>query len=480
MSPASAPGEQQPPTAVLVPRRPSLLWLLPMLALLAAAWLGVNAFSSGETEITVQFEHGHGLSAGDEVRYRGIAIGEVQSVLLAAARDGIEVRMVLLPEASHFARAGSSFWIVRPQISLAGIRGVETFLGKRYVAAVPGNGDGESRQHRFTGLEAPRVVESVGAGDLEIILESKQRGNLDAGTAVTYREIRIGTVIGVGLSLDGRTVEARAQIEKPYVPLIRQGSHFFFSGGVGAHWGSRLLWMEFEGNLARLGMGGSAAVATPPDGGSIVTTGHRFVMADEPQEEWLEWNPSIAIGNALLPAGTILPQPIRARLSWEQGFFKRSRSRSGWLLQTEEGLVGPEDLLTPPDDASSPRLEAEGQTLPVGGAARLAVGIARCEGRLMETSFSLPEAAPPDQAVDCLVFGDRPETPLSLPAHRLTAGHGSWTVDRSVGVESRWHGGPVLDRESGVLRGFLLVEGGQARVALLPGKSGDPGKSDDG
>ncbi|MFH0946615.1 MAG: MlaD family protein [Planctomycetota bacterium] len=473
MSPASMSGEQSLPTAVLAPRRPSLLWVLPMLALLLAAWLGVRAFSPREVEITVQFERGYGLSAGDEVRYRGIAIGEVLSVLLAPERDAIEVRLSLLSEASHFAREGSRFWIVRPQISLAGIRGVETLLGTRYVAALPGSGGGESRQYWFLGLETPRVVDSVGAGDLEIILESKQRGNLDAGTAVTYREIRIGTVIAVGLSLDGRTVEARAQIEKPYVPLIRQGSRFFFSGGVGAHWGSRLLWMEFEGDLARLGLGGSAAVATPPDGGPIVKTGHRFELADEPRQEWLEWNPSIAIGNALLPEGTVLPRPIRARLSWRQGFFKRSRSNSGWLLQTEAGLVGPEDLLMPPEDADSPRLEAEGQALPVGGAVRLVAGLARCEGRLMETSFALPEVAPPAEAVDCLVFGDRPETPLSLPAHRMRTGPGSWIVDRSVGVDPRWHGGAVLDRESGVLCGFLLVEGGEARVVLLPGKPED-------
>jgi len=454
-------------------RTVSLLWFLPLLAVLLSAWLGYRAWTLRGIVVSVSFERGHGLKAGDEVRYRGISIGEVRAVRLAESGDGISVRIGLDPEARRFARKGSLFWIVRPQVSLAGVRGVETLLGTRYLAALPGSDGGSELQRAFSGLEQPRVVDSIDPGDLEIILEGSERGNLDVGTAITYREVQIGTVLSVGLSADSRTVEARAHIERAYVPLVRERTRFYFAGGVGANFGTRLLWMEFEGNLARLGLGGSVALATPPDGGRIATTGQRFRLWPEADEAWLEWSPSIAVGNAHLPASAVLPAPLRARLTWRQGLFKREQSRSGWLLQTERGLIGPADLLSAPPAAvpGSARLEAAGQVVASGVAEGIAPGLALLDARVQESSFPWPEGAPPAEPIDCVVLGDRPETPLSLPAHRLSAGDGVFHVDGAVTIEPRWHGGLVLARETGVLIGFLLVEERRIRVALLAGPS---------
>ena len=46
----------------------------------------------------------------------------------------------------------------------------------------------------------------------------------------------------------------------------------------------------------------------------------------------------------------------------------------------------------------------------------------------------------------------------------------------AVPVEDAWHGACVLARGDGMLVGLLLVEDGEARVALLPEDVGEPGE----
>ncbi|MHC4208725.1 MAG: hypothetical protein ACYSWT_03320, partial [Planctomycetota bacterium] len=59
-------------------------------------------------------------------------------------------------------------------------------------------------------------------------------------------------------------------------------------------------------------------------------------------------------------------------------------------------------------------------------------------------------------------------SPLPLAASRLTAAAGGWSVDPAVSVDESWHGAAVVARDDGYLLGLLLVEDGEARVALLP------------
>ena len=69
------------PTAKIEPRRRfSWAWLLPALAVVFAAWLGYKAWLVRGVRITVQLDDGYGLKAGDDVRYRGIAVGKIDSV----------------------------------------------------------------------------------------------------------------------------------------------------------------------------------------------------------------------------------------------------------------------------------------------------------------------------------------------------------------------------------------------------------------
>ncbi|MBI4882378.1 MAG: MCE family protein [Planctomycetes bacterium] len=466
-----------PPQAVVKPeRRISLAWILPLLVLVLSGWLGFRALALRGIDVAVLFLQGHGLKPGDEVRYHGTAIGEVRAVELDRGAHTIRVALRLEPGAERFARAGARFWIVRPQVSLAGVRGLETLLGSRHVAALPGTG---ASQRSFVGLEEPLIVDDARPGDLEILLEAAERGNLGPGTPVTFREIQVGTVLSAGLSADARQVEARVHIQAEYAPLVREKSRFWNAGGVGASWGSRLLWMEVGGSLARALLGGSVAFATPENGGAVVATGHRFELVREPEEEWQEWQPAIALGSALLPGGCEAPRPVRARLTWKEGLLNRQKGRSGWLLQTREGLLGPADLLGPPAEAKagSAALEAGGAVVPLDAPlAPRGTGLSLLDARVPGPVWERPAGAPCAQPVECLAFGDQPAAPLPLAAQRLEPIEGGFQVHASFTVDARWHGASVLSRETGELLGMLLVEEDGAKVAFARAGEAPPPK----
>jgi hypothetical protein len=457
------------PEADLRPeRRMSRAWLILVLAILMAAWLGYRAWLLRGVVITVHLERGHGIQPGDDVRYRGIVVGRVRSVALGENVDGVTVKAALLPPAAHLARGGARIWVVRPKLDVTGVAGLETVVGPRYLAMLPG--DGPPRRH-FLGLSEPPIIESIEPGDLEIVLQATDRSGMRPGAPILYREVTVGTILSVGLASDGGSVEARVHIPKAYAQLIRPETRFWDVGGIDASVGIGGLAVEVDSIESLLA--GGVALATPPDAGEVVHTGHRFQLEDGPEKEWLAWAPPVVIGSSFLPRGAVMPTPLRALVGWKEGRWIRSdRSRRGWVLQTERGLLGPADLLhiQEDEDRATIVLEVAGRTIPLtqepvwtdGRLARLGVQVAP----MSRSTVPRRHAAEPE---DCLVVADQAATPLPLAAARLTPEEGVWIVDQAVSVDTGWHGAAVVARADGRVVGLMLVgEDQAARVALLP------------
>ena len=458
------------PTAVARPRGARLAWLLPIAALVATAWVGWRHWSHAGPSIVVTFENGHGLAPDAEVRYRGIAIGEVRDVELDAEQDVVRARIDLGPNADGFARAGARFWVVRPQIDLeSGVRGAETLLGRRYISSRPGDGD---PQHAFVGLEEPLVVDQSRAGDRHFVLEAKERGNLDAGTPITYRDVQVGVIVDVRLASDARSVEATTHVREEFAPLIRRGTKFYFEGGVAAEWGSRFLFMEFGGQLTRVLSGGGVALAIPPDPGPTAADGHRFEVHSHPEEEWEEWNPSIPLFGSrevAAPAPAAPPEPLAARLTWREGIFKSKHTHEGWILPTRRGLLGPLRLLRAPPDAAPGTAALSVDGTPVS--LRLPPRVRGDGVGLLEAEFEGPSIAldtwDGEEPADCLAVRGGGEPPLALLARHLRPTSVGFDVAKGVVPEGTWDGAVVMTREGLKFVGVLSIGSTGARVVRL-------------
>ena len=462
------------PDAVLTPvRRRSFSWVLPALAAVAALYLGLTAWGGRGPRLVVHASNGHGIRAGDPLLYRGIAVGDVSEVELAQDLTGVLLAVRLDAAAEALARAGSRFWIARPQVGLAHVGGLETLLGARHLAVLPGPAEADP-QREFVALEEPPVLTAYEEGSLEIVLAAARTFGLAPGAPITFRQIEVGRILAIGLSGDATAVEIRAAIRARYVPLVREDTRFWETGGfelsLGLPTGIDVQLDSLRGLLV-----GGVALATPTRPGRPVRTGHRFALHADPEEEWLAWEPALPLGSVLLPPGTPLPQLVRARLDWEEGLFNRKRARAGWLLPTKAGLIGPANVLVAGEDAEDAALELRGERMPIVGAPDASDG-----SLALRAIFPAGATAWPAERVrsltepeELLVVADPAFAPIALAAVRLLREESAWRVDPAIAFDETWHGAAVLSRTDGLLVGLLLVaEGGGtiARVDALVGE----------
>ncbi len=465
------------PEAVLRPeRRLSLVWIVPVAALLLAAWLGLSAWRQRGLIVNVHLPEGHGLMVGAAVRYRGVAVGEVRGIEITDGLDGVVATVGLTVQADGLARSGTRFWVVRPRLNLTGIEGLETLVGPRYLAVAPAtlpapDSPRSERQREFVGLAEPPVVESIEPGDIEILLETDRRGSVHTGASVTYRQMPIGTVLSVGLSGDASVVEVRVHVAKAFRSLVREGTRFWDAGGIRID--GSLTGLSIEVDSLEEANSGGVALATPPidEAGTEVRTGHRFRLHDAADDEWLEWETTVAVGSALLPPGAGLPHPLRAVIGWEQGFiFKGTRTRHGWVLQRPDGLLGPADLLAAPpgksEEENAVRLEVAGRAVPLAEIAPDQL-LAILPVQVSDHVWPDRRVRRPADPEDCIAVADPTAPPLPLTAARLAPVGDAWRVDPALPVDGTWHGAAVLSRADGRLIGMLLVEKNGARIARI-------------
>ena len=460
------PGQVIPQATVQPDNRTSWLWIVPLAALLVAGWLGATAWSRRGLTVTVEFQNGYGLDPGDDVRYHGSHVGRVRRVDVTDDLRSVRVELVLDSEAQTIARAGARFWIVRPQLGAGGVAGLETIVGPRYLAVLPGRGE---PQRQFVGLEQAPIVQSTDPGDLEIILYCPNRGGLNPGARVTYRQVAIGTIMSVGLTSDAGAVEARVHIPKAYAQLVRVNTAFWNVGGVEADIGFRGVTIQME-SLQSVITGG-IAMATPTDAGEPVRTGHRFRLAAGPPSGVKDWRPSLLVGSDYLPPGEPSPVPRRAVVAWRAGrWIKSQQSRGGWVLAVGRYLAGPADLITPQatDGEQRYELEVAGEriTLPdkpvwdAEGVAAIDVGWSR-------RSWPASRVRPLKNAEDCVLIADPTAPPLPVAASRLRADGDRWRIDPAVAVDHAWHGACAVSRNDGYVVGIVVDDDDQFFVAPL-------------
>ncbi len=447
----------------LVGKLRSRLWGITLLCLIVAIGLVWAELHSTGMQIQIAFADGSGLVPGDRVRYRGIDVGEVKSVVLNEALDQVIVAVELNAESAPLAREGTRFWIERPDIRLGQVRGLDTLMGGRYVGAIPGPKDAPW-SNRFEGLsDPPTTVENIFDG-LEIMLESSQRYGLQRGSPVSYRGVEIGHVVSVGLTNNSSRVVARTFIQGEYRSLVRENSRFWSNSGIDLRLGIHGLELDAE-TLATIAAGG-VALATPDVPGNRVATGHRFELIKSPRDEWLRWQPHLAIGSALLPENVPIPQPILgvSRGEKQLGLFGGGQRR-GWILALESAkLLGPADLLTAAADEKRV-LEISGKTIEL--IAKEDSSTRRLATRILPESLANMDALwplarihsiidavnlPPELVVTC----GTDNLTIPLATERIAFAEDQWKIDPAIPLDEDWHGACVLSAADGFLIGIVV------------------------
>ncbi len=270
-----------------------LIWVVPLIAVAIAGWMGYRELRDRGPKITIDFADGAGVEAGKTVlEYKGVAAGVVESVELKPGLGGVTIRVHLNRSAASLASEGARFWIVHPEIGFSGVRGLDTLVSGVRLNVLPGSGP---RALHFTGLDttpAPKVTDQGRA----FLLQCDRLGSLTAGAPVFYREFKVGQVEASRLSGDSTTVLIRIHLDAPYVDLVRTSTRFWNTGGfsfkVSLFGGAELKDTSLESLVT-----GGVAFATPDTQplAPPAPNGSQFTLAPDPDKEWLKWSPKIPI-----------------------------------------------------------------------------------------------------------------------------------------------------------------------------------------
>ncbi|WP_277372748.1 MlaD family protein [Pseudomonas sp. AA-38] len=209
----------------------SAIWVLPLIALLIGGWLAWRAYSEAGIEVELVFASGEGIQAGKtELIYKGMAVGKVTDISLdtSGKNRGVVAKLEVNKDVEQFLRSETRFWLVKPNVSLAGISGLETLVSGNYITFSPGEGE-PSRS--FTALEQePPMGDDVPG--LHLTLKAERLGSLNRDSPVFYKQIQVGRVKSYKLGEDQSTVEVKVFIAPEYAHLVRKHTRFWNASGI--------------------------------------------------------------------------------------------------------------------------------------------------------------------------------------------------------------------------------------------------------
>jgi paraquat-inducible protein B len=280
------------PVARVRRRRPwtvYLVWLVPMMAAVAAGFLMYRWVHEQGPTITIMFRDATGLKPGQTgIHYRGVTVGEVSTVELSSDLTNVAVTARVRRAAADIAREGSIFWVVRPEVGIETVRGLNTVITGPYIEVFPGSGDPKTE---FVGVERPSPA--LGRRGLHLVLATGQLASVRPRAAVYYRGIEVGMVSSTGLSRDGSSAQVHVLIEPRYARLVRVGSRFWSASGVDVSL-SLFKGVEINVDSLRSLVAGGVVFATPDGESAAAKDGSTFVLHDKPEKEWLGWTPKIS------------------------------------------------------------------------------------------------------------------------------------------------------------------------------------------
>ncbi|WP_460090864.1 PqiB family protein [Pseudomonas sp. S2_E02] len=255
---SSATDEPRAPGQALVKTRRfsiSLVWIVPIVAVLVGISLVVhNVMQEGPT-IIVNFKTGSGLTANKtEVKYRNVVIGQVTDVELSNDQKSVDATIKLSKQAETFTREDSQFWVVRPRIGAGGVSGIDTLLSGDYIGADIGQAD--NRAKHFKGLENPPPI-TYGEPGKRFMLHAPDLGSLDIGSPVYYRKIPVGQVVTYALNPEGKGVDIEVFIHAPNDAFVTENTRFWNASGIDINVGANGFAVKTE-SLSTMLVGGIA------------------------------------------------------------------------------------------------------------------------------------------------------------------------------------------------------------------------------
>ena len=201
------------------------IWIVPIIALVIAGWLGYKHFAKRGPEIRIIFPQNEGLVAGQSVvKFRNVPVGKITKISAEDGIDGVVVTVRMYNKSSKaYLTENAKFWIVKPEVGITGVSGLDTLLSGTYINVYSTAG-GKQPREKFIGLLRPYRDSMKGE---YFQLSSPNAENVSVGMPIYYKNIKVGQVEYLYLSLDDKQVELIVFIDKEYATYVQEDSKFW-------------------------------------------------------------------------------------------------------------------------------------------------------------------------------------------------------------------------------------------------------------
>ena len=274
-----------PPPVEITPARnrrrtsgASIIWIVPLLALVVAFGVAWQSYAARGPVIVVSFTDGAGIAAGEtKLKYRDIDVGEVEQVGFGENLDQVQVHIRLSKDIAPYVDASSVFWIVQPEVTAQGVTGLSTVLSGVYIE---GSWDTEIGEYAesFRGSDVAPLIKP-GEGGLQIAFRTTTNGSLTDNAPILFRGIQVGQVGRAQIARSGAFAITEGLIFEEHRHLINSSTRFWETSGFTFSVGPSGAEIDFS-SLATL-VGGGITFDTFVSGGDSVRDGEVFEVFEE-------------------------------------------------------------------------------------------------------------------------------------------------------------------------------------------------------
>jgi paraquat-inducible protein B len=255
MSDEQSPLSKLPQAEIHIKRGFSIIWVVPLVALLIGGWMGYKTWSEQGPTITISFTSAEGLQKDKtKVKYKEVDIGKVVAIKLSDDLARVLVTVEMDQTAETYLTEDALFWVVRARVTADEVSGLDTLFSGAYIGMEPGKA-GKTRTE-FTGLEVAPVLMGTAPGQ-HFLLHADNLGSLDIGHPVYYRKLKVGKVVSYALDPVSDRLNIQVFIAAPYHQKVRQETRFYQASGIDINIDANGLKVSTE-SLVSLLLGGIA------------------------------------------------------------------------------------------------------------------------------------------------------------------------------------------------------------------------------
>ncbi len=259
----------------------SVIWAVPIIALLVTMALAWNAYAGRGTLVSVAFNDATGITPGEtELRFREIPVGRVEAVRFTHDLQRVIVDMRVDKDISQFIDDDAEFWIVRPEVSAQGISRLDTVLTGAFIEGWWDNDPGGVELALHEGLDRPPLTRSNERGTW-VTLTAADASGMTEGAPIFYRGLTVGRMQNLRLAEGAESVVADVFIEAPHDQQLTTTTVFWDTSGFSVSLGTNGISLDVA-SVSSLLQGG-AEFATLSSGGQPVQPGHVFQLQPDRQ-----------------------------------------------------------------------------------------------------------------------------------------------------------------------------------------------------